>query len=89
VASTTAGLVAVGATVASGVRVASATTVGDEAGARNLVYTTKPAMATKPIISNPTKPKTTARKSLFCPPLGTAIFSLPSDRQLELRVFST
>jgi hypothetical protein len=75
------GLVAVGATVTTGVDVASATTLGEGVGARNLVYTTRPAMATRPIISKPTRPTTTIMNSLLCPPLGLAIFSLPSKQK--------
>jgi hypothetical protein len=70
-------LVAVGATVGLGVEVASATTVAGGVGARNLVYTTRPAMAKRPIISKPTRPITTIMKSLLCPPPGLVIFSLP------------
>lgn len=75
-------LVAVGATVALGVEVASATTVGG-GGVRNLVYTTRPAMAKRPTISKPTRPITTMMKSLLCPPLGFVIFSLP-PRQTDV-----
>ena len=64
--------------VGTAVAVAPATTGGVGLGARNLVYTTRPAIAIRPIISRPTKPTTTIRKSLLCPALGFAIFSLPS-----------
>jgi hypothetical protein len=77
VAATVGALVTVGATVGLGVEVAPATTVGGGVGARNLVYTTKPAMAKRPTISRPTRPITTMMKSLLCPPLGLVIFSLP------------
>jgi hypothetical protein len=83
VATTVGGLVAVGATVGLGVKVASATTVGEGLGAKNLVYTTRPAMAKRPIISKPTRPITTIMKSLLCPPLGLVIFSLP-PRQADV-----
>jgi len=73
------GTVAVGVVTGSEVAVTSATTVGDAEGARNLVYTTKPAMDRSPTINNPTSPIATMMKTLLCVPLRFAIFSLLSE----------
>jgi len=69
----------VGVVTGCGVPVTPATTVGDGEGARNLVYTTRPAMDTSPTINNATNPIATITKTLLCDPLGFAIFFLLSE----------